>query len=252
MVSLEPPKQTSQPDPLILNSTPFTILLTTLLLLLFTPILLLNPRQPLILMTIPRALPHRLNRTPLQPLHQSPHKLHEPPRILIPLLHIPQHALPLQLIDPHVKDMQPQSQRNPLLILFIKTPSPKNPLHALHNIAFISPALDNPHLRSKNPSHQQQKLVQAQGLDMRPLRPQHAPKRAGPGLDAGVLQIVHEVRQVGGESLLRAGAVRHPEGVVEACPELAGVEGGERGAGREERLEGCEGFGAHFAVWLDC
>lgn len=83
---------------------------------------------------------------------------------------------------------------------------------------------------------------------MRPLRAEDGPKGREPGLDAGGLQARHEIGEVGCESLLGSRAVGHPEGVVEACPELAGVDGGEGLAGGEEGLEGGEGFGAEFAV----
>jgi len=48
--------------------------------------------------------------------------------------------------------------------------------------------------------------------------------------------------------LLGTGSVGHPEGVVEACPELEGFGEGEVGFGGEEGLEGCEGLGSQFAV----
>lgn len=84
---------------------------------------------------------------------------------------------------------------------------------------------------------------------MRPLDAEDGPKGSQPGLDAGGLQVEDEVGEVCRKSLLRTGAVGHPEGVVEACPKLAGVEGGEGAAGGEEGLEGGEGFGAEFAVY---
>lgn len=103
-------------------------------------------------------------------------------------------------------------------------------------------------MRAKHPPDEKQKLVQAQRLNVRPLRAEDGPKGREPGLDAGGLQAKEQVGEVGGEGLLGARAVRHPEGVVEACPELAGVDGRERLAGGEEGLEGGEGFGAKFAV----
>lgn len=89
---------------------------------------------------------------------------------------------------------------------------------------------------------------------MRPLHTKYGPKGREPGLHASRLQVEDEVREVCSEGLLRTRAVGHPEGVVEACPELAGVEGGEGAAGGEEGLEGGEGFGAEFAVcfWKTC
>lgn len=104
-------------------------------------------------------------------------------------------------------------------------------------------------MRAKDSSYEKQELVQSQRLDMRPLRAEDGPKGREPGLDAGGLQAGHEIGEVGREGLLGSWAVGHPEGVVEACPELAGVEGGEGLAGGEEGLEGGEGFGAEFAVW---
>lgn len=83
---------------------------------------------------------------------------------------------------------------------------------------------------------------------MRPLHAKNGPKRRKPGLHASGLQVEDEVREVLSEGLLGTRPVGHPEGVVEACPELAGVEGGEGAAGGEEGLEGGEGFGAEFAV----
>lgn len=103
-------------------------------------------------------------------------------------------------------------------------------------------------MRTEDSPDEKQKLVQAQRLNMRPLRAEDGPKGREPGLDAGGLQARHEIGEVGGESLLGPRAVGHPEGVVEACPELAGVEGGEGLAGGEEGLEGGERFGAEFAV----
>lgn len=103
-------------------------------------------------------------------------------------------------------------------------------------------------MRAEDSPDEKQKLVQAQRLNVRPLRAEDGPKGREPGLDAGGLQARHQIGEVGGESLLRSWAVGHPEGVVEACPELAGVEGGEGLAGGKEGLEGGEGFGAEFAV----
>lgn len=104
-------------------------------------------------------------------------------------------------------------------------------------------------MRAKHPPDEKQELVQAQRLNMRPLRAEDGPKGREPGLDAGGLQAKEQVGEVSGEGLLGTRAVRHPEGVVEACPELAGVDGREGLAGGEEGLEGGEGFGAEFAVW---
>lgn len=89
---------------------------------------------------------------------------------------------------------------------------------------------------------------------MRPLHAKNGPERREPRFDASGLQVEDEVREVLSEGLLRTRPVGHPEGVVEACPELAGVEGGEGAAGGEEGLEGGEGFGAEFAVCFleDC
>lgn len=103
-------------------------------------------------------------------------------------------------------------------------------------------------MRAEDSSHKKQKLVQAQRLNMRPLRTEDGPKGREPGLYAGGLQARHEIGEVGCESLLGSWAVGHPESVVEACPEFASVDGGEGLAGGEEGLEGGERFGAEFAV----
>lgn len=105
-------------------------------------------------------------------------------------------------------------------------------------------------MRGKHPPDEKQKLVQAQRLNVRPLRAEDGPKGREPGLGAGGLQAKEQVGEVGGEGLLGPRAVGHPEGIVEACPELAGVDGGEGLAGGEEGLEGVEGFGAEFAVYF--
>lgn len=103
-------------------------------------------------------------------------------------------------------------------------------------------------MRAKDSPDKKQKLVQAERLNVRPLRAEDGPKGREPGLDAGGFQARYKIGEVGGEGLLGSWAVGHPEGVVEACPELAGVDGGEGLAGGEEGLEGGEGFGAEFAV----
>ena len=60
---------------------------------------------------------------------------------------------------------------------------------------------------------------------------------------------MEEVGEVCGETLLGEGPVGHPEGEVEAFPELEGVGGEEGAAGGEEGLEGVEGGGAKNTVW---
>ncbi|KAH6610023.1 hypothetical protein Trco_000043 [Trichoderma cornu-damae] len=226
------------------------VLLISLCSVIHLIVLARRPRQSLVVVAVLGALAERLDGTPPQALDQGADAVHKRIGALV-VVRGGDGALALELVHPHVQHVQPQAQSNGLLVVGVEAPPREDGEDLLRQRAPVALLPGEPHVRGEGPPREEQELVEPEGLDVRPLRAEDGPEGGQPGLDAGGLQVGEQVGEVRGEGLLRSRPVGHPEGVVEAGPELARVEGRDGAAGREESLEGGERLDAEFAVCAD-